>query len=401
MSKDSESENEQSGENKITFADFDKLNLKPFAESLFRIMEKGIASSVGEQGAYTISLNAEFGNGKTTFLNLFVEDFIRVEKREDYNVLFINAWESDFYGEPIIVILSELANYIKKNNGEENKNINQDTRDKILKVIGSIGNQVIQNKTGFNLKQTFNNDLKKNAVVGEEILKDFTQRKRAIKEIKEIVSEYVAKEKRLLIVVDELDRTRPDYAVRLLEDMKHFFDLEGVVFLVAVNRKQMEATVQCLYGQKLNFNGYYRKFFKQEIDLPNPYKAARKFVSSLMQKTKIQYKQETSERSVYVLCKLFEFTLREIESFMRVLEGVLDSNNRNRDNGDKQFYIDCISFFVCLYFKEKVLFKKTLSGDFKINDLFNFLRNRNIDISTGGKQNENIKLIILFVVVNI
>ena len=42
MSKDSESENEQNNANKITFAGFDKLNLKPFAESLFRIMEKGI-----------------------------------------------------------------------------------------------------------------------------------------------------------------------------------------------------------------------------------------------------------------------------------------------------------------------------------------------------------------------
>lgn len=65
--------------NRITFKDFDKLNLKSFGEDLFQIIGKGVDSSVGEQGAYTISLNAEFGNGKTTFLEMF-KHFIEDEK---------------------------------------------------------------------------------------------------------------------------------------------------------------------------------------------------------------------------------------------------------------------------------------------------------------------------------
>lgn len=54
----------KSQNHKMTFTDFDKLNLQSFAKNLYQIMEGGTASSIGEQGAYTISLNAEFGNGK-------------------------------------------------------------------------------------------------------------------------------------------------------------------------------------------------------------------------------------------------------------------------------------------------------------------------------------------------
>lgn len=64
-------------------------------------------------------MNAEFGNGKTTFLEMF-EDFIK--ENGNYNVLFINAWEGDFYSEPVISILSEFADWMKKNEIDLKKN---------------------------------------------------------------------------------------------------------------------------------------------------------------------------------------------------------------------------------------------------------------------------------------
>lgn len=111
--------NKQSDTPKRTFSDFDKLNLKPFAENLFNNIEQGVSSTIGEQGAYTISLNAEFGNGKTTFLKMF-QNFIEDKKKsQNYKVIFINAWEADFYSEPIVAILSEFVDLIKKDETEK------------------------------------------------------------------------------------------------------------------------------------------------------------------------------------------------------------------------------------------------------------------------------------------
>ncbi len=369
------------------FNEFDKLNLKPFAENLLQDIEKGTDSSIGEQGAYTISLNAEFGNGKTTFLEMF-EHFVKEEK-QNYNVFSINVWESDFYGEPVIAILSEFANCMKES-------CLKDKRKKTIEIIGRIGinisiqaicqfvQQIIQVTTGKNLDIKQALETLKNEG-GKEIFDNFNQKKEAITEIKDIISEYT-QDKKLLIIVDELDRAKPDYAVHFLEDMKHFFNIENVIFLVAVNRKQMEETVKCLYGQKLNFDGYYGKFFKLEIDLPETYKKIKSFVDDLIQKTNVKYDQNDRDHILKNFCflfRIFELSLREMEHFIIIFNSILS----NKTSQLKYIDIICYLFFSCLYFKEKNRFKKILSSDFTVDDLFNFLKGKNESVSIQKQRN--------------
>lgn len=405
-----------SQQNKITFEDFDKLNLKEFAERLFQIMEKGLDSSIhdmGQKGSYTISLNAQFGNGKTTFLKMF-EHFIKEKKsnREksdteagkeksdteteneeaSYDVLFINAWESDFYKEPVIAILSEFVNWVTQKMKDKNIENKQEeiinTLKGIIGVLGSITNQALQSKTGIDPKKVLEsyksgkNLFKEEEIIskGDDILNHFKIRIDSINEIKIILSKYLkSNNKKLLIIVDELDRARPDYAVHFLEDMKHFFDIENVVFLVAVNRKQMEATVKCLYGQEFDFEGYYRKFFKQEIDLPDPYKEAQIFVDELIQKTKVKYNPQTNDRgfrveSSFLSCKMFNLTLREIEIFIRIFEQILSSDTEVEKWGS----MDCYSFFICMFLKDKEIFHQMLNGDFTVRKFISFVKDKNI-----------------------
>ncbi len=370
------------------FDDFDKLNLKSFAKNLLQNMEKGTASNIGAQGAWTISLNAEFGNGKTTFLEMF-KAFIEDEHKEKYNVISINAWESDFYGQPIIAILSELLNLIKIQDSKNEETIEKITKiigkianHKATRLIGNVANQVIDNQTGFNIKEIMTSCRNKNTektkidneiIKGQNILEKLNQRKSAIEEIKKTISEYT-KDKKLIIIVDELDRSRPDYAVHFLEDIKHFFDIKNVIFLVAVNRKQMSATVKCLYGQELDFEGYYRKFFKQEIDLPDPYKEAQNLINNLIKKTKVRYSSDNNDRSYrinnyYLACKIFELTLREVETGIRIFENVLGSNVHTTT----WMYLDCYPFFICLYIKNKQIFKQILDENFYVDAFLQFI----------------------------
>ena len=378
----------KSNQNIVTFEDFDKLKLKDFAENLFQVMEKGSASSIsniGQKGSYTISLNAQFGNGKTTFLKMF-EHFMKKEKLSSHNVLFINAWESDFYKEPVIVILSIFVDWVEK----EWKNTNQDTKQKqiqeeivdtvkgVIGVLGNITKQAVQIKTGVDLTEipkaykSGKNLFTQEKVIskGDDIFNDFKIRIESIKEIKNILSKYLeSNNKKLLIIVDELDRTKPDYAIHFLEDMKHFFDVENVIFLVAVNRKQMEATAKCLYGQDLDFEGYYRKFFKQEMDLPDPYQEAQKFIGTLLTDTQVKRTSGDGSKNVYLCCKLFQLTLREIENFMRMFELILKS----KDQITKWTYHDTYAFCTCLYMKEKEVFKKILNKNIAVDDFIKYV----------------------------
>ena len=382
----------------LSFDDFDKLNLKPFAENLFKNITKGIESHIGEEGAYTISLEAEFGNGKTTFLKMF-KHFVENEKKdENYKVLFINAWKSDFYKEPVIAILYEFVDLIKTTQITEDAKenitnkiaevIGKIAHHKMTQLTGNIANQLIAKRWGINIKEILNSVFNKKdsqksnqglIIKGQNILEELNQIKSAVKEIKDIILKYT-KNKKLLIIVDELDRTRPDYAVHFLEDIKHFFDIKSVAFIVGVNRQQMKATVKCLYGQELNFEGYYRKFFKQEIDLPNPYKEVQRLIDELLKETKVKYSDKLKDRSFrvedsYLSCKTFALTLREIENFVRIFDFILG----NKTQIANWVYKNCYSFFICLFLKEKEVFNEILKGAFTVEQFIQFISKKGFD----------------------
>lgn len=73
----------------------------------------------------------------------------------------------------------------------------------------------------------------------------------------------------IVIIIDELDRCRPDYAVKTLETLKHFFDIPGFVFILSIDEKQLKSSVKKLFGTD-NFDGYKRKFINNSFILPKP-----------------------------------------------------------------------------------------------------------------------------------
>ncbi len=74
---------------------------------------------------------------------------------------------------------------------------------------------------------------------------------------------------RLVFVVDELDRCRPDYALEVLEVIKHFFAIPGITFVLGVNLKALENSVKARYGAGIDASAYLRKFISVSLALPS------------------------------------------------------------------------------------------------------------------------------------
>ena len=72
----------------------------------------------------------------------------------------------------------------------------------------------------------------------------------------------------IVIFLDELDRCRPDFAIRTIERVKHFFDAPGVVFVLLLNQRQLAAAVEGLYGAKVDAAAYLSKFIPISLTLP-------------------------------------------------------------------------------------------------------------------------------------
>ncbi|MGJ8628553.1 MAG: KAP family P-loop NTPase fold protein [Sulfitobacter sp.] len=75
--------------------------------------------------------------------------------------------------------------------------------------------------------------------------------------------------KKLVIIVDELDRCRPDYALSLLEIIKHFFDVPHVHFVLGANMRELQNSVSARYGTGIDAAMYLQKFVTLTMRLPD------------------------------------------------------------------------------------------------------------------------------------
>jgi hypothetical protein len=258
------------------FESTDCLGLKPFCERIesFILVEHDYVD-----GSLVLGLNAGFGAGKTTFLNMWERD-LRTRREQGQFVpmpLVLNAWESDYCGDPLLAILANLIEVLDEWNGEDNEGeksaLKEAAKDMAWFALG-LGNGVAAKFTGVDaVKAADLAEGKKNARKPQkpDFIEFYHQRADALKVLKEkLTAAFGGESPKILVFVDELDRCRPDYAVSYLETIKHVFDVQGMVFVLAIDYGHLANSAKALFGQDLVFEEYFRKFCHRIINLPEP-----------------------------------------------------------------------------------------------------------------------------------
>lgn len=243
----------------------DLLNRKPAAEVLTRLIQSF-------EGPCVIAVDAAWGNGKTTFLNMWGQSLISY----DLPMVNFNAWETDFSGHPFITLSAEITDGLEKCGLSSNKL--QDLQKQAGAMLRSTLPSILAAtavETGLNLQVC-------KALVGmllkprgdarqSKYKKAKKSREDFEKALKSAVDELKKQRKGhpLIVMIDELDRCRPSYAVELLEAAKHFFSVDGIVFVLAINRAELVHSIQGLYGSNFNADGYLHRFIDVDVRLPD------------------------------------------------------------------------------------------------------------------------------------
>lgn len=71
----------------------------------------------------------------------------------------------------------------------------------------------------------------------------------------------------IIFFIDELDRCRPDFALSILELVKHVFEVPGIKFIFVANMEQLKAVIRKRYGQDVDADVYLEKFVNTTIAL--------------------------------------------------------------------------------------------------------------------------------------
>jgi hypothetical protein len=116
----------------------------------------------------------------------------------------------------------------------------------------------------------------------------------------------------LVVFIDELDRCKPSYAIRLLERIKHYFTNDSVTFVFSVNLDELQHTVKQHYGNGFNAYKYLDRFFDLRVSLPPPN------LDSYYQMLGLDKGSYIYEAVCKEVIKVHRFELREIARFYQL-----------------------------------------------------------------------------------
>lgn len=264
----------------FTFEKNDKLQRETIANNFNRCFE-------GTEGNLILAINGEWGQGKSAFLHMW-KNQLRFKEKE---VIYLNLWEEDFYKEPFLSILNTFSNNFF------------DIKKDLISISKKILKHILE-KTGLNIDEFFDKS------VYDEINNDKIKLKEILrKKIGERTDNFP-----LVVMIDELDRCNPLYAIEFLEVIKHFFDIDKIVFVLALDIQELEHSIKKVYGENLNTQRYLRKIIDVIYDLPNP--SLELYFDHILQKYGDKYTDLSENGNVFRCCILKNAkNLRDIEKF--------------------------------------------------------------------------------------
>ena len=235
----------------------DKLGRKDSAERLADML-------AGQDGPLTIGLNAPWGEGKTFFLKRFQKTY---ENRHGCAVYF-NAWQDDFLDDPLLSLLCQL-----RIDGLPQETFADSVKQAVLPVLKHAGaalfKSFVKNAAKIDIDAISTGELETRT---EKLIDEYAAASTSRDELVKAL-DTLAKSVRdcsgnpLVIIVDELDRCRPTFAIETLERIKHLFAVENIVFVLGVDRDQLGSSIRSVYGD-IDAQGYLQRFVDVEFVLP-------------------------------------------------------------------------------------------------------------------------------------
>ena len=267
----------------------------------------------GIEAPAVLSLDGGWGTGKTAFVRM-CSALMRSEAspHSDVATVEFNAWTEGYTGEPLKDIVEAVTSQITDADDERRK-----------KTARLLELQAARVATG--------------GMVPDGIVADGEGPRRDTLRFKKTLRSFVTDSGgRLVVFIDELDRCRPDYAIGVLEKVRHVFDVAGVVVVLAVNREALEHAVGGLHGSKEAAERYMRRFVDQATHLTDPSDDTTvKFLEHLYQETGIssRMKRNNYRRLMFeALARPEHSSLRDLEQAVHRAAFVLASIPRASDD---------------------------------------------------------------------
>ncbi|RAA04933.1 hypothetical protein DOT66_23640 [Ralstonia pseudosolanacearum] len=223
-----------------------------------------------------LAIDAQWGEGKSWF----ARHWAALLRQDGHRVGFVDAFQQDYVEDPFLLLAAEIRRLCAGN---------ASVRKRFVDKAAGVGSALlpVATKAAINLAgklagttdltDEFAEAIKTGSKTGGDAaqawvkrkLEDHAKEQGSVKAFREELIRFAgASDKPVVVFVDELDRCRPAFAVRLVERIKHFFDVPNLVFVLVMNREQLEKAIKGVYGAETDAATYLGKFLHLSLRLP-------------------------------------------------------------------------------------------------------------------------------------
>ena len=367
----------------LTFSSRDEFTRKPIAEKIIKLLNSDIDVS-------PLIIDGKWGTGKTEFC-FKLKNLIEADNINDYKVGYVNAFQADHANEPLLTLIAEVAGFY----GEDDDKRKSFIKNAIpyLRLVSGIGIKAIASlafgKYAADIPDEFQEGLDaieegSDSFIDqslESMIKDQVEAEKNLSTLKEALKN-IASTTPVILLIDELDRCRPDFAVMMLETIKHVFDVKNVQIILITNAEQLKATIKHSYGSETNSHDYLYKFFKYQINLPTATKDTEgksiennvTHFKTVVRDSKVipqAFKDNEFLYDISKFVKIAHLSLRKVEQVVRCIETLIifEDNSKSRNPEVEQLLIVFLSF---AYIANKNLFEQIRDRNIQVTDILKF-----------------------------
>lgn len=365
-----------------------KLELKATEENIIESLENDAIGRNNEvfnfsellstlEGPYSVAIDSEWGSGKTFFVkqvkmlldllnpqskvdketrdkilkkfNLDSELNENSEKVDDsiYSIYF-DAWKNDADDEPIKSLIYDIMLELDFKYNFSNTKLTAAGIQALKFLTPVIGGAV---ETGSKILDS---------LFSEEQLKPFIKKKLFAKEIQNFISELPNERgNKLVIFIDELDRCNPAYAVKLLEQIKHYMEDDRIIFVFSVNINQLQHTIKHHYGNNFNATKYLDRFFDLQVKLPK---------ANMMKYYENMGLNNSENYTINTICvsiiETFDFSLREIVRLYQNVKVATENFKEDMYDSNSQGFLNycVIPIMIAINLIDRDLYTNVIEG---------------------------------------
>lgn len=378
----------------LTFDTRDEFSRKPIAEKIIKLLNSDIDVS-------PLIIDGKWGTGKTEFC-FKLKNLIEADNPTEYKVGYVNAFQADHANEPLLTLIAEVAGFY----GEKDDKRKNFIKNAIpyLRLISGIG---LKAGLGFafgryvaDIPDALTDGLDEikegsRSLIDqslESMIKDQVEAEKNLSTLRDALSD-IASTNPIILLIDELDRCRPDFAVMMLETIKHVFDVKNVQIILITNAEQLKATIKHSYGSETNSHDYLYKFFKYQINLPTSTKDSEgkstennvTYFKTTIKDSKVIPQDFKNNKYIYEIptfLNVSELSLRKIEQIVRCIETLVIFEDEEQIHSPvvEQIMMVFLSF---VYMIDRELLNEILKQNINRTTSINFINTSQLTFPTS------------------